>query len=85
MGAAMEALNPPITVIVKEVAANDFLAKQEGMWWPDWFMAYDWKGTPIQEAYDEAVTLINNAISSYIAGTSSDDDRRKVVAEYRQI
>jgi hypothetical protein len=71
--------------VEKEVAANDYLETQEGVWWPDWFVAYDWKGTPVQEKYDDAVTLINEAISHYIVGTSGDDDWRRAVAAHRRL
>ncbi len=70
--------------VEKEVAANDYLGTQEGTWWPDWFLAYDWSGTPVQKNYDAAVSLINEAISRYIVGTSGDDGWRRAVTEFRR-
>ncbi len=67
----------------KRTAANRFLAKQTGVWWPDWYIAYDWKGTPIEKSYTDASTLINEAIANYILGRSTDADWDSVLAQYK--
>ncbi len=67
----------------KRTAANDVLAKTPGVWWPDWYVAYDWKGTPIEKNYGDAATFINEAIANYILGRTSDADWTKALATYR--
>jgi putative aldouronate transport system substrate-binding protein len=67
----------------KRTAANRYLAKQAGVWWPDWFIAYNWKDTPIEKNYNDASTFINEAISNYILGRSSDADWDKALAQYK--
>jgi len=67
----------------KRTAATQYLAKQQGVWWPDWYVAYDWKGTPIEKNYVDASTYINEAITNYIVGRASDADWDKAVAQYK--
>jgi putative aldouronate transport system substrate-binding protein len=69
----------------KRTAASKYMASQKGVWWPDWFLAYDWKGTPIEKNYNDASTFINEAISNYILGRSSDADWDKALAQYKSM
>jgi len=67
----------------KRNAATKYLATQKGVWWPDWFVAYDWKGTPIEKNYNDASTFINEAIANYVLGRTSDADWAKALATYK--
>lgn len=69
----------------KDNAARKVLSKMQGVWWPDWFIAYDWKGTPIERGYNDASTFINEAISNYVLGRSTDADWDKAVVQYKSM
>lgn len=66
-------------------AANTFLATQLPWFNPDWFVAYNWKGTPIEKNYNDASTFINEAIANVILGRSSLADWDKAVAQYKSM
>jgi len=67
----------------KRTAANRVQAKLVPLWSPDWFIAYDWKGTPIEKNTADAATFANESIANYILGRTSDADWDKAVAQFK--
>jgi hypothetical protein len=69
----------------KRTAANEYLAKQVPLWNPDWFISYNWKDTVIEKNYVDASTFINEAITNYVVGRTSDADWDKALAQYKTL
>ncbi len=65
--------------------ANVQLGKLAVWFPPDWFVAYDFKGTPIEKSRVDASTFINEAIANIILGKSPVSDWDAKVAQFRSM
>ena len=64
---------------------KDHMAKIGYVWAPDWFVAYQWKGTPVETNMADAQTLIEEAMVNIIIGKRPVSDWDKVIAQYRKM
>ncbi len=55
------------------------------VWSPDWFVAYKWKGTPVENSMADAQTLIEEAVVNIIIGKRPVSDWDAVIAQYRKM
>jgi len=63
--------------------ANVQLSKLAVWFPPDWFVAYDFKGTPIEKNRVDAATFLNESIANIILGKSPVSDWDAKVAQFR--
>jgi hypothetical protein len=66
-------------------AGQDTINVAPGLHNPDWFVIYDFKGTPIENALADANTLLNEAIANIILGKRPVDDWDQVIAQFRRM
>lgn len=52
---------------------------------PDWFVSYQWKGTPVESSLSDAATMIDEAKTQIIIGQKPLEDWDKVIAQYRKM
>jgi hypothetical protein len=71
--------------VVQYRKANEFLNTQLPWFNPDWFVAFNWKDTPIEKNYNDASTFINEAIANVILGRSTLADWDEAVAQYKSM
>jgi hypothetical protein len=45
------------------------------VWAPDWFVAYKWKGTPVEVSLSDAATMQQEAIAKIVIGQRPVSDR----------
>ena len=67
-------------------AAQDWYRAYENFWEiPDWFVNYQWKGTPIETSKTDAETLRDENIVKIVLGEEPVDEWDNVIAKYRSI
>ena len=52
---------------------------------PDWFVTYNWKGTPLENALQDAKTMITEAADKIILGLLPVDEWDRTISEYRKL
>jgi putative aldouronate transport system substrate-binding protein len=65
-------------------AGNKIIDALPPLWNPDWFVPYDFKGTPIANGFADAQTLLSEAEVNIILGKRPVDDWDQVIAQYRK-
>lgn len=52
---------------------------------PDWFVTYNWKGTPVETSATDAQTLLTESIAKIILGETPVSEWDKIIAKYKSI
>ncbi len=65
--------------VQESMGANGYI------WAPDWFVAYKWKGTPVEVSLSDAATMMQEATTKIIIGQRPLSDWDQIIAQYRKM
>lgn len=61
----------------------DFLGTFEYVTNPDWYISYDWTGTPVEVSLADGDTFMEEALAKLLTGQESMDNWDKIIKQYR--
>jgi putative aldouronate transport system substrate-binding protein len=63
----------------------DFLGQFEYVTNPDWYIAYDWTGTPVEVSLADGATFMEEAMAKVISGQTPIDKWDDILKQYRKM
>ena len=63
----------------------DFLGQFEYVTNPDWYIAYDWTGTPVEVTEADGATFMEEALAKLLTGQTPMDQWDKIIKQYRRM